>query len=79
MEIPIPSLFVSDDNDSNMNPPDLNISNSNPDGSDSIINPSIIANPSEIYPGIFHIISIHFYHNPISINSFFDNDNDYHY
>ena len=79
MEIPIPSLTILDDNNSNLIPPDLDLSDSNPNESNGINNPSIVTNPFEIYPGTFHIISIPFHHNPISIYSFFDNDNDYHY
>ena len=80
MEIPIPSLFISDDDDDNLIPSDPNTSNSNPDDSNAIINSIIIANPSQTYPGSFHIIypfitiiiqsplqsNVHY--NPISIN-----------
>ena len=50
MEVPIPSLIISDDDD-DLVPSDTNTSNSNPDDSNAIINPIIITNPSQTYPG----------------------------
>ena len=76
MEISVPSLFIPNDDDADMFPPDPDTSNSNPDG---MIIPITIANPYEIYADTLYITLILFHHDPISINSFFDNDNDYHY
>ena len=51
MEIQIPLLYISDDDDDNLVPSDPNASNSNPDISNAMINPTLIVNPSQTYPG----------------------------